>query len=60
MIVPNAKINTSKIVLLFLNMIDTSNIVLSLGLQYHDRSLCSGAQTIRPGLAWPVSQCLVA
>jgi hypothetical protein len=36
-------------------MIHTSIIVLFLGLLYHDRSLVSGAQTIRPGWAGPVS-----
>jgi hypothetical protein len=40
---------------LFLFMNLTSNLVLFFGLQYHDRSLVLGAQTVRPGLAGPVS-----
>jgi hypothetical protein len=56
----NAKTNVSEIVFLFLNIIHISILVLFLGLPYHDRSLGSGAQTIRPGWAGPVSQCLVA
>jgi hypothetical protein len=36
-------------------MIHTSILVLLLGLLYHDMSLGSGAQTIRPGWAGPVS-----
>jgi hypothetical protein len=41
--------------LLFRNMIHTSILVLFLGSLYHDKSLDSGAQTIRPGWAGPVS-----
>jgi len=36
-------------------MIHTSILVLFLGLLYHDKSLVSGVQTIRPGWAGPVS-----
>jgi hypothetical protein len=57
---PNAKANMSKIVLMFLNIIHTSILFLFLGLLYHDRSLGSGVQTIRPGWAGPVSHCLAA
>ena len=43
------------IVLLLQNMINTSILVLILGLPYHDVDLVSGAQTVRPGWAGPVS-----
>jgi len=36
----------------------TSNLVLSLGLLYHNNSLDSGAQTVRPSLAGPASYVL--
>jgi len=36
-------------------MICTSKLVLFVGLQYHQETLISGAQTIRPGWAGPVS-----
>lgn len=39
-------------------MIHTSNIVLSLGLQYYEMSLIPGVQTIRQGLTGPVSYLL--
>jgi len=39
-------------------MICTSKLVLFAGLQYHGRTLVSGAQTIRPGRAGPVSDLL--
>jgi hypothetical protein len=55
---PNVKANTSETVFLFLNIIHTSILVLFLGLPYHGKSLGSGAQTIRPGWAGPVSYVL--
>jgi hypothetical protein len=39
-------------------MIDTSILALSLGLLYHNDSLDSGVQTVRPSLAGPVSYVL--
>jgi len=39
-------------------MIDTSSFVLSLGLQYHNDSLDSDAQTVHPGMAGSVSRTL--
>ena len=44
-----------QIVFLFQDIILTSILVLFLGLLYHDMSLSSGAQTIRPGWLGPVS-----
>jgi len=43
---------------LFLNIIDTSILVIFAGLLYHNDSLDSDAQTIRPSLAEPVSDVL--
>jgi hypothetical protein len=39
-------------------MIRTSNLVSFLGSLYHNKSLGSGAQTVRPSLAGPVSYVL--
>jgi hypothetical protein len=39
-------------------MIDTSNFVLSLGLQHHGWTLGSGGQTFHPAWAGPVSRTL--
>jgi len=39
-------------------MICTSIVVLFAGLQYHELSLCSDVQTVRPSLAGPVSYVL--
>jgi len=36
-------------------MINTSILVLFFGLQYHDKSLALGAQTVSPGQVGPVS-----